>query len=352
MRLSVLFFIANICWAAPQEQPVHVLRDPAIPSTIGHFTSASYSPDGARIVIASEYGIARVWNTKDYSLEATCMQNQAIHQEMHRQGVRKPNRPWIRDAEFGSDSERIVLAGEYGVVWIWNPSKGDCNKQELTYLIGHTEDARTAEFNKDSSLIVTTSDDVTVRVWTFTGRLIQTLSFTDGAPEQGFMTGASFSPDGKWIVATRSDGYVALIDTANYQVTPFRPATKDNQSTYRAMFSLGSDRILTTSENGEVAIWNLATKKAKVLRKAQFPGANTVAFSNDDKLVVVGTSIDKTHKSSILLYRADGDLIHTFPGTTESISKVSFSPDGANILASSYNGTAAIWKLPPNALPH
>jgi len=66
----------------------------------------------------------------------------------------------VRSAEFSPDGQRIVTASNDDTARVWNASSG----QLLAILQGHTEAVVSAVFSRDSRRIVTASDDRTARV--------------------------------------------------------------------------------------------------------------------------------------------------------------------------------------------
>ena len=344
----IALVISAFCVNAQQVTPLAVLKDPEVPGVKLRLTNASFSHDGAQIVTSSEYGLTRVWDARNFQSKLTCRQQDVITPEHQRKGLKKVNQPWVRDAEFSPDGQQVVMAGPYGNVWIWNLALGDCKNQNMVFFNGHTDDARTAEFSPDGQRLVTTSDDTTVRIWSVTGELLKTFTVESSNYPKAFTTSARFSPDGKIIVVTRSDGFMAKIDVATYEMTELRSGTTNNMALWQASFHPNNETFVTASEDGEVALWNFAGEKLKSLRASSSHGANSVAFSPDGRVVAVGVAAKKEtdeDSSAVLIRVEDGQVLAEIPGSKESISKVSFSSDGSYLLVSSYNGEATILRL-------
>ncbi len=122
-------------------------RDVSLAELTGHtgwVTSASFSPDGARIVTASDDNTARVWDaaTGESLAELTG----------HTDGV--------TSASFSPDGARIVTASDY-TARVWDAATGET----LAELTGHTGLVYSASFSPDGARIVTGSWDSTARVW-------------------------------------------------------------------------------------------------------------------------------------------------------------------------------------------
>ena len=106
--------------------------------------SASFSPDGSRIVTASEDKTAKVWDAKTGA--------ELLTLKGHTGGV--------YSASFSPDGSRIVTASEDQTAKVWDAASG----AELLTLKGHTGGVSSASFSPDGSRIVTVSRG-TAKIW-------------------------------------------------------------------------------------------------------------------------------------------------------------------------------------------
>jgi serine/threonine protein kinase len=107
--------------------------------------SASFSPDGRRIVTASADGTAGVWDASTGSSLAEL----------------KGHTGEVSTAFFSRGGTRIVTASYDGTARVWDAATG----ASLVELKGHTRQVNSATFSPDGTRIVTSSDDGTARVW-------------------------------------------------------------------------------------------------------------------------------------------------------------------------------------------
>jgi TPR repeat protein len=105
---------------------------------------AAYSPDGTRIVTASDDKTARIWDARTGAQLAVLSGHDRIN-----------------FAAYSPDGSRIVTASDDTTARIWDARTG----AELAVLSGHSDHADFAAYSPDGSRIVTASGDKTARIW-------------------------------------------------------------------------------------------------------------------------------------------------------------------------------------------
>ncbi len=106
-----------------------------------------------------------------------------------------------------------------------------------------------------------------------------------------------------------------------------------------AEFSPNGQRILTTTEDGRVKLWNRYGKEIITLKGHQ----NRIwksQFSPDSQKIVTA-SFDRTAK----LWDLSGKEIATLKGHRDEVLSAQFSPDSQKIVTASLDGTAKLWDL-------
>jgi hypothetical protein len=114
---------------------------------------AAYSPDGTRIVTASEDKTARIWDARTGKQLAV----------LSGSGDR------VNSAAYSRDGARIVTTSYDKTARIWDARTGS----QLAVLSGHGDIVQSAGYSPDGTRIVTGSEDKTVRIWD--GRVPATL---------------------------------------------------------------------------------------------------------------------------------------------------------------------------------
>ncbi len=153
--------------------------------------SASFSPDGERLVTASRDHSARVWR-----LDGT---GPAI--------VLRGHGGLVASAVFSPDGERIATASDDTTVRIWRAD----GVGEPIVLTGHTEPVWSVAFSPDGARLVTSSKDRTVRVWNADGSGEPVvLNGHSGGVFVGSRGKGAFSPDGARVVTISDDKTIRI----------------------------------------------------------------------------------------------------------------------------------------------
>ena len=118
------------------------------PGTHVRHWGAAFSPDGSRVVTASDNldGTARVWRT-DGTGEPIVLRGG------HNDDRYTP--------AFSPDGARVVTASDDSTARVWRTD----GTGEPVVLSGHEDELNSAVFSPDGGRVVTTSDDDTARVW-------------------------------------------------------------------------------------------------------------------------------------------------------------------------------------------
>ena len=111
----------------------------------GPLWSASFAPDGKRLLTASEDGTARLWDAQ------TGAPLKALS------GHRRP----VRFAAFSRDGRLVVTTSLDRTARVWDAETGEA----VAVLEGHGDTVSRAAFSPDGRLVATASADDTARVW-------------------------------------------------------------------------------------------------------------------------------------------------------------------------------------------
>ena len=274
---------------------------------------AVFSPDGLRIVTASDDSTAKLWNAQTGELIHTL--------QGHTNAV--------KSAVFSPDGSRILTISLDNAAKLWNAQTG----QLIHTLQGHTNIVDSAVFSPDRLLVATASKDSTAKLWNaHTGELIHTLEgHTNG------VNSAVFSPDGLHIAIASDDSIVKLWNAHTGEL--IYTLQGHTNMVNSAIFSPDGLRIVTASYDKTAKVWDAQTGQLIHTLEGHTYWVISAVFSPDG-LRILTASYDHTAK----LWNAQtGQLIHTLEGHTNGVNSAVFSPDGSRIVTASDDTTAKVW---------
>ncbi len=351
-------------------------------------TSIAYSPDGQHVVISSEDGTARVWNSATAELTMTLECNEKRWFSVARNGMTSIfDRPVpVHRASYSSDGKNIITYSGDGTKRVWDamsghllsktrgaPPQGDryeaalpvlspdgqravaikanqalisrvANGAVLAILQGHREDLTEASFSPDGRWVLTASNDATARVWNAsTGKLIAILQGNAGRVPQirreyageshkpDAVTHATFSPDGLGVITARADGTVQIwalaIGQAVGTLERFEAATNG------LALSPDGSRIIGYRSK-KVLLWNSVDLRQELT--LQHPeNVENVCFSPDGHWLL-------TSAEQLRLWNSQTGTLRAVLPASRGSTRARFSHDGRQIITFGAGNDAAV----------
>jgi WD40 repeat protein len=190
---------------------------------------------------------------------------------------------------------------------------------------GHTNRVNACVLSPDGSLLLSASEDSTLRLWEVaTGTCIHVLK------HENIVEDCAFSPDGQLMVSASAwrdekDPTLRLWEVATGTLLHAFQAHKISADS--CVFSPDGRYILSGGYDGTARLWVVAT--GELLHT--FQGGKCTAFSPDGRWILSAT--DERKNPVIRIWEmATGTLRHTFQGYASEIHDCLFSPDGSLVL--------------------
>ena len=291
-------------------------EDVSLRTLTGHTNmvfSASYSPDGTKIVSASYDDNIKIWDANT----GACLQTLTGHTI------------GVFSASYSPDGTKIVSASWDNTIKIWNANTGTC----LQTLTGHTNFVHSASYSPDGTKIVSASMDNTIKIWDAnTGTCLQTLT-----GHTNFVESASYSPDGTKIVSASNDETIKIWN-ANTG-TCLQTLTGHTENVNSASYSPDGTKIVSASGDNTIKIWDANTGTCLQTLTGHTNVVESASYSPDGTKIVSASNDNK-----IKIWDANtGTCLRTLTGHTDFVISASYSPDGTKIVSASRDNTIKIW---------
>jgi WD40 repeat protein len=159
----------------------------------------------------------------------------------------------------------------------------------------------------------------------------------------------AFSPDGRkiasgsengniriWNFASRMNGEVLHVDYEEIVAFLGHMAAVNS-----VVFSPDGSQLASCSDDGTIIIWDIATNRQIVVFRGHRSHVNTIAYSPDGSQIVSGS-----HDRTVRLWNiATQRQFVKFKGHSDTVNSVAFSSDGRQIVSGSDDETVRSWDV-------
>jgi WD40 repeat protein len=256
--------------------------------------------------------------------------------------IRPSDRQFDGAVAFSPDGKTLA-SGARGVVQFWDIATG----KSLAASQVHGKEVNVVTFSPNGKILVSTGIDQKLLIWDVsTGRKIDSLESTSG------ITAAAISPDGK-LLATTGPKEINASPTLPGEVALWDLATKKklavlqghNAAGTAVVFSPDGKWLASADHRGTVKIWDIESAKEAATFAGHKRSVGSLAFSPDSMVLVTGCSDDMSAR----LWDVRAAKIITLLQQTDFVSCVAVGPESNPVLAISLGGTRPYIRLMPLA---
>jgi WD40 repeat protein len=308
--LSVRANTARVLNAATGEP----LFEPYFRQDTRNINTVRWSPDSQRIVSTGTDRTARLWEART---------GRPIGEPLLHGAA-------VTYAEFSPDGRRVVTASEDGTARLWNATDG----QPVGSSLVHGDVVRRARFSPDGHRLATASLDRTVRFWSVPdGRANGTIVTNEFAVHD-----VIFSPEGDRVAIFGLAPHARLWEVAANRELARLPHAGFVTA---ASFSPDGRRIVTGSNDGIARVWDAETGHS-ISRPLRHKGELSVVEFSPDGRFVLTASFDSTAR----LWDADsGHPVSDAYRHEQRVIAAGWSGEGTRLLTASYDKTGRLWPV-------
>ena len=290
------------------------------------YNSVSMSPDGTRIVTASENGTISIWDATSSKIIMGPLEGHSAS---------------VFSVTYSPDGKYIISGSFDSTIRVWDASNGELIRSPLK---GHTEGVSSVAISSNGKFIASGSFDKTVRLWDMEKGSSVSEPFV-GHTDRVYSV--SISSEVLLMVSGSRDKSIIVWDIQSMKMK-FQPLKKHAGIVNSVAFSPSGENIISGSDDGVIYIWdsssgdiihelfNVAT--SKITYVTYTPNGQHILSGCSNGMVHMGNKLDIIAPPRRLELEAHSGWI----------ADISFAQDNARFVTYAYDKKTRIWDLTDN----
>ncbi len=208
----------------------------------------------------------------------------------------------------------------------------------------HKEKIHKLIFSPDGKQIASSSYDQTLKIWdAVTGKMISEKDVS--TPKDLFIRSLNYNKDGTQLLVCNVDAKLTLYNTQTLK--PLKSIANDTMRFAIASYSRDGKKIVAAGASGQFYIMDATTWKVEKYfrtedRNEQFASMDILQFNNNDKKILAISGIVGLGK----MYDVQSSkVVYKLNGTSTPVSSAKFSPGRGLFVAAYDDMNAKIWSL-------
>ncbi len=252
----------------------------------------------------------------------------------------------IRSMAFSPDSRTVAAGTDSGLLLLWDTSTG----RRLARSHHHEGAVLSIAFSRDGSLLLTLSEDKSLRVW-------NPVTLENSVHWGDFVCAAFGDDDTRVLAVSRENkifvynavcgGCSAVLNSGDDFLKTYYPALGKSMKNRNIQRFIGESKdgskmgLVKKDSDNICMIYDCGARFHMATLRGHFSRINSIRFSRDS-LQVVTASNDNTAR----LWNWKGEsLLRILVGHREAVRFADFSPDGTMVVTASDDYTARLWNV-------